>query len=50
MSVLGRPQKDWDDFLEEASKPKKRWTLGKVLLIAVPVVVVAAILIHHYAG
>lgn len=50
MSVLGQPQHDWDDFLEEARKPRKRWGLSRILWIAIPVGVVAAILLYRYAG
>jgi hypothetical protein len=49
MSVLGQPQHDWDDFLEEARKPRRRWWLSRILWIAVAVAV-AAVLIYHYAG
>jgi hypothetical protein len=50
VSVLGQPQHDWDDFLDEARKPRKRWWQSRVVWIAVPVVVAVVILIYHYAG
>jgi hypothetical protein len=49
VSVLGQPQHDWDDFLEEASKPRRRWGLSRLLWIAIPAVV-AAVIIYYYAG
>jgi hypothetical protein len=50
VSVLGKPQHEWDEFLEEARKPRRRWTLGRILLVALPVAVVVAILIYRYGG
>jgi flagellar basal body-associated protein FliL len=48
VSVLGQPQGDWDDFLEDARKPKKRWRLSRILLVVAAVAVAAAVLIYYY--
>ena len=48
MSVLGRPQHDWDDFLEAAGKPKRWWSPRRVFWIIMAVAVAAAILIYYY--
>ena len=48
MSVLGRPQGDWDDFLEDARKPKKRWRLSRILLVAAAVAVAATVMVYYY--
>lgn len=48
MSVLGQPQHDWDDFLEEARKPRKRWRLSRILWIVIAVAVAAVVLIYYY--
>jgi hypothetical protein len=48
MSVLGRPQHDWDDFLEDARKPKKRWRLSRILLIVAAIAFAATVIIYYY--
>jgi hypothetical protein len=50
VSVLGRPQNEWDEFLEETRKPRRRWSLGRILWIVIPAAFVAALVVHHYAG
>ena len=50
MSVLGKPQNEWDEFLDEARKPRRRWGLGRILWIVIPAAIVIALLVHHYAG
>ena len=50
VSVLGQPQQDWDDFLEEARKPRKKWRLSRIVWIAVPVAIAVVILIYRYSG
>jgi hypothetical protein len=50
VSVLGQPQHEWDEFLKESHKPQRRWTPARILWIAVPVVVVAAVVVLHYVG
>jgi hypothetical protein len=50
MSVLGRPQHDWDDFLEEAGKPRRRWRPSRFLWLIIPVAVVVVALIYYFAG
>ncbi len=48
MSVLGRPQGDWDDFLEDVGKPKKRWRPLRILGLVVAVAVAVAVLVYYY--
>ena len=48
MSVLGQPQHDWDDFLEEARKPKRRWKLSRILWTGAAVVFAVAVLVYYY--
>jgi hypothetical protein len=48
VSVLGQPQHDWEDFLEDAKKPKKRWPLSKILLILGAVAVGAAVILYYH--
>ena len=48
MSVLGRPQHDWDDFLEEAAKPRRKWPFFRILLVAVAIVVAVVIVVFYY--
>jgi hypothetical protein len=50
VSVLGQPQHDWDEFLEDAAKPKRGWRHSRVLWIAIPAVIVAAIIVYYYAA
>jgi hypothetical protein len=47
MSVLGRPQKDWDDFLEETRTSRKRWRPSRILWIVAAVVLAAAVLFYY---
>jgi hypothetical protein len=44
MSLLNRPQSEWDDYLSESSRPKRWWKTKKfwtlVLIVAVSVLIV----------
>jgi flagellar basal body-associated protein FliL len=48
VSVLGQPQHDWDEFLDETRKPRKRWRLSRILLVSAAVVLAAAVLVYFY--
>ena len=48
VSVLGRPQHDWDDFLEEASKPKRKWRLSRILWLLIAIAVSAVVIVYYY--
>jgi hypothetical protein len=48
MSVLGQPQHDWDDFLEDARKPRRRWSPSRVIWIVVAIAVAAVIMVYYY--
>jgi hypothetical protein len=50
MSVLNRPQKDWDDFLDGRSASGRFSTIKKLLWVIVPAGVLAAIILYRYFG
>jgi hypothetical protein len=45
LSVLGKPQHEWDEFLEEASRPRRRLPGRNLLWVVVPVAVLVVVLL-----
>jgi hypothetical protein len=50
LSVLSRPQKDWDEFLSGDRGPRWWRTVGKLLWVIVPAGILAALIIYRYLG
>ena len=49
MTVLNRPQKDWDDFLDKAERTGSRSPLRKILWVVIPIgIVVASYLLGRF--
>ena len=50
MSLLNRPQKDWDDFLDGRGASDRLSTFKKSLWVIIPAGVLAAIILYRYFG
>jgi hypothetical protein len=52
VSVLNRPQKDWDDFLARAQRSRSGSPIRKILWVVVPIgiLVVSYLLGRFFAG
>jgi hypothetical protein len=50
VSVLQRPQQEWDDFIERASRPRTGLSMWKLLWVLIPAGVVALIVVYYLGG
>jgi hypothetical protein len=50
MSVLSKPQKEWDDFLDGSSRPKGFWRSWRVLWVLIPAGILALVIVVSRLG